>query len=71
MGSTYERCIRLLKKVKDAKADTKEKLNQPATGTPAPTGPVKGGLNGKVPTSPAKQKTITVKFVKTKYSFYL
>lgn len=45
-----------LKKVKDAKADTKEKLNQPATGTPAATGPVKGGLNGKVPTSPAKQK---------------
>ena len=45
--------------MKDAKADTKEKLNQPATGTPAATGPVKGGLNGKVPTSPAKQKHIT------------
>ncbi|EOO26365.1 immune inhibitor A [Bacillus cereus BAG1X2-3] len=45
-----------LKKVKDAKADTKEKLNEPATGTPAASGPVKGGLNGKVPTSPAKQK---------------
>ncbi|PEW48237.1 peptidase M6 [Bacillus thuringiensis] len=45
-----------LKKVKDAKADTKEKLNEPATGTPAATGPVKGGLNGKVPTSPAKGK---------------
>ncbi|HDR7792373.1 TPA: immune inhibitor A [Bacillus luti] len=45
-----------LKKVKDAKADKKEKLDQPATGTPAATGPVKGGLNGKVPTSPAKQK---------------
>lgn len=45
-----------LKKVKDAKADTKEKLDNPATGTPAATGPVKGGLNGKVPTSPAKQK---------------
>ena len=41
--------------MKDAKADTKEKDN-PATGTPAATGPVKGGLNGKVPTSPAKQK---------------
>ncbi|KAA0793046.1 peptidase M6 [Bacillus wiedmannii] len=45
-----------LKKVKDAKADTKEKLDKPATGTPAATGPVKGGLNGKVPTSPAKGK---------------
>lgn len=45
-----------LKKVKDAKAETKEKLNQPTTGVPAATGPVKGGLNGKVPTSPAKQK---------------
>ncbi|WP_406651925.1 M6 family metalloprotease immune inhibitor InhA1 [Bacillus cereus] len=45
-----------LKKVKDAKADTKEKLNEPATGAPAASGPVKGGLNGKVPTSPAKQK---------------
>ncbi|MDM5238162.1 peptidase M6 [Bacillus cereus] len=45
-----------LKKVKDAKADTKDKVDQPATGTPAATGPVKGGLNGKVPTSPAKQK---------------
>ncbi|MGM7427602.1 M6 family metalloprotease immune inhibitor InhA1 [Bacillus pacificus] len=45
-----------LKKVKDAKADTKEKLDKPATGTPTATGPVKGGLNGKVPTSPAKQK---------------
>ncbi|HDR5429464.1 TPA: immune inhibitor A [Bacillus anthracis] len=45
-----------VKKVKDAKADTKEKLDKPATGTPAATGPVRGGLNGKVPTSPAKQK---------------
>ncbi|MFL0491327.1 peptidase M6 [Bacillus sp. AFS054943] len=45
-----------LKKVKDAKADTKEKLDKPATGTPAATGPVRGGLDGKVPTSPAKQK---------------
>lgn len=45
-----------LKKVKDAKADTKEKSEQPATGTPAATGPAKGTLNGKVPTSPAKQK---------------
>ena len=60
-----------LKKVKDAKADTKEKLDKPATGTPTATGPVKGGLNGKVPTSPAKQKRITVMCVKIKYSFYL
>ncbi|WP_220775499.1 immune inhibitor A domain-containing protein, partial [Bacillus sp. BML-BC060] len=45
-----------LKKVKDAKADTKEKLDKPATGTPAATGPVRGSLNGKVPTSPAKEK---------------
>lgn len=45
-----------LKKVKDAKADTKEKSEQPANGTTAGTGPVRGGLNGKVPTSPAKQK---------------
>ncbi|KFN04151.1 M6 family metalloprotease domain-containing protein [Bacillus clarus] len=45
-----------LKKVKDAKADTKEKLDQPANGTGAGTGPVRGALNGKVPTSPAKQK---------------
>lgn len=47
-----------VKKVKDAKADTKEKLDKPATGTPAATGPVRGGLNGKVPTSPAKQKSV-------------
>ncbi len=60
-----------LKKVKDAKADTKEKLNQPATGTPAATGPVKGGLNGKYQLLQRNKKTITVKFVKTKYSFYL
>ena len=32
------------------------KSEQPATGTPATTGPAKGTLNGKVPTSPAKQK---------------
>ncbi|WP_020061780.1 immune inhibitor A domain-containing protein [Bacillus sp. 123MFChir2] len=45
-----------LKKVKDAKADAKEKADQPAGGPAAGQAPVKGGLNGKVPTSSAKQK---------------
>ncbi|WP_242224671.1 immune inhibitor A domain-containing protein [Bacillus cereus group sp. BfR-BA-01380] len=45
-----------LKKVKDAKADTKEKANQPAGGPVAGQAPIKGGLNGKVPTISAKQK---------------
>ncbi|PGZ95993.1 peptidase M6 [Bacillus pseudomycoides] len=45
-----------LKKVKDAKADTKEKADQPAGGPVAGQAPTKGGLNGKVPTTSAKQK---------------
>ncbi|ENQ3104907.1 immune inhibitor A [Bacillus cereus] len=45
-----------LKKVKDAKADAKEKAGQPTGGPAAGQAPVKGGLNGKVPTSSAKQK---------------
>ncbi|HDX9602929.1 TPA: immune inhibitor A, partial [Bacillus cereus] len=45
-----------LKKVKDAKADEKEKADQPASGPVAGQEPVKGGLNGQVPTTSAKQK---------------
>ncbi|MDP7977705.1 immune inhibitor A domain-containing protein [Bacillus sp. WLY-B-L8] len=45
-----------MKKVKDAKADAKEKADQPAGGPAAGQAPVKGGLNGKVPTTSAKQK---------------
>ncbi|HGH7196935.1 TPA: immune inhibitor A domain-containing protein, partial [Bacillus wiedmannii] len=45
-----------LKKVKDAKADAKEKVDQPASGPVVGQAPVKGGLNGKVPTTSAKQK---------------
>ncbi|HEP1850720.1 TPA: peptidase M6, partial [Bacillus cereus] len=43
-----------LKKVKDAKADEKEKADQPASGPVAGQEPVKGGLNGQVPTTSAK-----------------
>ncbi|PEZ01621.1 peptidase M6 [Bacillus sp. AFS018417] len=45
-----------LKKVKDAKADTKEQANQHVGGPVAGQAIGKGGLNGKVPTTPAKQK---------------
>ena len=45
-----------LKKVNDAKADTKQKLEQQANGNGAGAAPTKGALNGKVPTTPAKQK---------------
>ncbi|CAG9614036.1 Immune inhibitor A [Bacillus rhizoplanae] len=45
-----------LKKVKDEKADTKEKANQHVSGPVAGQAIGKGGLNGKVPTTSAKQK---------------
>ncbi|MFY0144920.1 immune inhibitor A domain-containing protein [Bacillus cytotoxicus] len=45
-----------LKKVKDAKTDTKEKGKEPASGQTEGTVPAKSALNGKVPTTPAKAK---------------
>ncbi|HDR4570696.1 MULTISPECIES: immune inhibitor A domain-containing protein [Bacillus cereus group] len=45
-----------LKKVKDAKTDTKEKGKEPASGQTEGTVPAKSALNGKVPTTPAKEK---------------
>ncbi|MCP1122955.1 immune inhibitor A [Bacillus sp. 3103sda1] len=45
-----------LKKVKDEKADTKEKANEHVGGPVAGQAVGKAGLNGKVPTTSAKQK---------------
>ncbi|EMA6342195.1 immune inhibitor A [Bacillus cytotoxicus] len=45
-----------LKKVKDAKTDTKEKVKERASGQTEGAVPAKSALNGKVPTTPAKEK---------------
>ena len=71
MGINLRKKHLIFKESERCESRHERKLDNPATGTPAATGPVKGGLNGKVPTSPAKQKTITVMYVKIKYSFYL